>query len=55
MAGATYKAISQRRDIINWVGSQGVTLYNYNVIEGGNDDQIHKIAERYGYPAVIAQ
>jgi hypothetical protein len=51
MVGATYRTIGQRRDIINWAGSQNVSLYNHNVIEGGNDEQIRKVAERYGYPA----
>jgi hypothetical protein len=51
--GATYKTVGRYRDIIPWPGSQDQALWHSNVLEDGNDRQILKMAEQYGYPEVI--
>jgi len=50
--GATYKIVGREREFVPWRGSQVHSLQHSNVELGGNDDQIRKMAERYGYPAV---
>jgi hypothetical protein len=52
--GANYRAVSRRRDLAAWPGSQteGQGLWRYNLGQGGNDVQIRKMAEKYGYPDV---
>jgi len=49
--GATYKTIGRSRGFPLWHGSQGQSLWHTNFELGGNNDQIRKMAERYGYPA----
>lgn len=52
--GANYKLASRRHDFITWPGSQaeGQGLWRYNFLQDGNDEQIRKMAERYGYPSL---
>lgn len=54
LAGVTYKTVGRKRPIINWEGSQDIALYKDNLFQGGNDKQIIKIAEKYGYPTINA-
>lgn len=49
--GATYKVIRRRREFVLWRGAEDQALWHSNLALDGNDDQIHKMAERYGYPA----
>jgi hypothetical protein len=49
--GATYKTVGRSREFALWRGSQRESLFHINVELGGNDDQIRKLADRYGYPA----
>jgi hypothetical protein len=48
--GAIYKTVGYWREIVAWVGSQSAAL-DRNNLQGGNDDQIRKMTERYGCPA----
>jgi len=48
--GATYKTLGCTRDLIQWSSSQEHSLWKYNLVEGGNDLQIQKMGEKYGYP-----
>lgn len=52
MNGTTYKTIGQPRDLFVWSESQDSGLYHYNVLQYGNDVQIKKMAEKYGYPSI---
>ena len=49
--GATYKTVGHWRDLVLWRGTQNQCLWLGNFNLGGNDTQIRKMAERYGYPA----
>jgi len=49
--GATYKTVGYWREVLTWRGSQDQGLWFSNVLQGGNDEQIQKIAEKYGFPA----
>ena len=48
--GAVYKTVGQHRAIEPWPESQVRALWHSNVSDGGNDRQIHLLAEHYGYP-----
>ncbi len=48
--GITYMTVGRRRDLISWRGSQNEALWRRNSLPNGNDEQIRKMAERYGYP-----
>jgi hypothetical protein len=51
-AGAIYRRVGPRRDIIPWPGSQSVALLRHNVGDAhGNDAQIARLIARYGFPA----
>jgi hypothetical protein len=52
--GATYKIVGRRREFVPWPRSQVQSLWYGNFELGGNDDQIRKMAERYGYPTGYA-
>jgi hypothetical protein len=50
--GATYKTVGRSHGfIVLWHGSQVTSLWESNLKLGGNDGQIRKMAEAYGYPA----
>lgn len=49
--GATYKTLGCKRPFIQWYTSQTQSLWHHN-LAGGNDIQIQKMAERYGYPGI---
>ena len=51
-AGTRHKTIAQRHNIVCWAGSQEVGLYQYNVMQHGNDTQIQAMAAEFGYPAI---
>jgi hypothetical protein len=51
--GAQYKTVARRRPHVTWPGSQRFSLWSYNA-RGGNDLQIRHIAEKYGYPPILA-
>jgi hypothetical protein len=48
--GARYKTAGRWRPLVVWEGTQEQSLWHDNVLRGGNDAQIRKMAERYGYP-----
>jgi hypothetical protein len=48
--GANYKTTRLWRELTLWPDSQKTTLWIDNVQHGGNDDQIRKMVDRYGYP-----
>jgi hypothetical protein len=48
--GAIYKTVGRWRPLIEWPGSQKIGLWHDNVRQGGNDEQMRKMADRYGYP-----
>ena len=50
---AVYKTIAIKRETINWRHSQKVGLWKHNVLSGGNDGQLDKLAAIYGYPPVV--
>jgi len=50
--GAHYKTVGRWRNLIAWKGTQDGALWHDNLLRGGNDEQIRKIAEKYGYPDV---
>jgi hypothetical protein len=50
--GATYKIVGRSRGFVMWQ-SQDQALWHSNMVLGGNDVQIHKMAARYGYPAAF--
>jgi hypothetical protein len=52
--GARYKTVGRRRRQVTWYGSQRFSLWSFNA-NGGNDLQIRRIAEKYGYPPVLAK
>ena len=52
--GAIYKTIGKRRELITWKGSQDQCLWQDNVGGGRNDEQIRKIAKKYGYPDITS-
>jgi len=35
---------------VNWPGSQHVALEFYNILSGGNDEQIRNLGAELGYP-----
>jgi hypothetical protein len=49
--GATYKNVRRRREFVLWRGAEDQALWHSNLALDGNDVQIRKVAERYGYPA----
>jgi hypothetical protein len=49
--GATYKIVRRRREFVLWRGAEDQALWHSNLALDGNDVQIRKVAERYGYPA----
>jgi hypothetical protein len=49
--GATYKIVRRRREFVLWRGTEDQALWHSNFALDGNDVQIRKVAERYGYPA----
>jgi hypothetical protein len=49
--GATYKTVRRRREFVLWRDAQDQALWHSNFALDGNDVQIRKVAERYGYPA----
>lgn len=51
--GARYKAVGRRRELIVWSGSQDEALWYDNLLKGGNDEQIRKLAAKYGYPIAL--
>lgn len=48
--GATYKIVRRRREFVLWRGAEDQALWHNNFALDGNDVQIRKVAERYGYP-----
>ncbi len=48
--GANYRTVGRYRELIFWRGSQEQALWHSNISQGGNDTQIRKMAEKYGYP-----
>jgi hypothetical protein len=48
--GAIYKTVGRWREPLTWRGSQREALWPNNILNGGNDEQIRKMAARYGYP-----
>jgi hypothetical protein len=51
--GATYRKIGRRHYIVTWPGTQKVSLRQTNVpAGGGNDLQLKKMMEHYGFPPV---
>ena len=50
--GARFRKIGRRRLNPLWPGSQRVNLYQINVLNGGNDRQMAKLIERFGFPAL---
>jgi hypothetical protein len=50
--GAAYKTVGRHRAMDPWPGSQDQALWHRNLLEDGNDPQITRMAERYGYPGV---
>ena len=52
--GAVYKTVGRHRAMDPWPGSQEqAALWHRNLLGEGNDRQIAKMGERYGYPSVI--
>jgi hypothetical protein len=49
--GAIYKTVGRWCYLVLWRGTQDQALYHRNFTQGGNDDQIRKMTERYGCPA----
>jgi hypothetical protein len=49
--GAMVRKIGRRRPIPLWPHSQRINLYRINVMQGGNDRQMSKLIERFGFPA----
>lgn len=49
-AGSTFRRVTDRREQRAWPGSQEVELYQYNVIQGGNDIQIGDMISKFGWP-----
>ena len=47
--GAIYKPVRRNREFVPWPSSQVQSLWHNNFELGGNDDQIRKMAEKYGY------
>jgi hypothetical protein len=50
--GAVYKTVGEHRAIDPWPESQVGALWHDNVSGGGNDRQIRRLAEQYGYPSL---
>lgn len=51
LAGRCFTNVGVSRHLINWPGSQTDALWEQNRLRtGGNDDQIARLAGRYGYP-----
>lgn len=48
--GASYKTAGRGRVLVCWWGSQDHGLWQHNLRSGGNDDQIRRMMERYGFP-----
>jgi hypothetical protein len=49
--GASYRTVGRpQREFISWRGSQEQALWYQNILRGDNDEQLRKIAEKYGYP-----
>jgi hypothetical protein len=48
--GATYQTVGRGREFVMWRGSQVQSLWYRNFELGGNDDQIRKMAAKYGNP-----
>ncbi len=50
--GATYQSLATKRPFIQWYTSQAQSLWHDNLARGGNDIQIRKMGDRYGYPEI---
>lgn len=50
LAGSTFRRITDRREIRTWPNSQHIMLASYNVLEGGNDEQIRNMIAKFGWP-----
>ncbi len=48
--GASFRKIGRRRQVPLWPGSQRVSLHQVNVAGRGNDRQMAKLIERFGFP-----
>jgi hypothetical protein len=48
--GARFRKIGRRRLVPLWPRSQRINLYRINVTQGGNDRQMAKLIERFGFP-----
>lgn len=49
--GAIFRKIGRHRHVPLWPRSQRVSLHQINVAEGGNDRQMARLIERFGFPA----
>jgi hypothetical protein len=48
--GARFRKIGHRRPVPLWPRSQRVGLHHINVLHGGNDRQVARLIERFGFP-----
>ncbi len=48
--GASFRKIGHRRPVPLWPRSQRISLHKINVLNGGNDRQMAKLIERFGFP-----
>jgi hypothetical protein len=49
--GAKFKTVGMHRTVVCWIGTQERGIWHDNLMQGGNDVQIRRLEEKYGYPA----
>ena len=47
---ATFRTVGRYRRNLPWWGSEHCGLWRHNLSGGGNDDQIRRMTDRYGFP-----
>ena len=50
-AGAVYKLVQTPKGLVNWPGSQKVSLYSHNRGPSGNDEKIRNLVAEFGFPS----